>query len=259
MENFESLYPKLVTVSSFLSWVLTGIVLNTLRLRLSAIWEARRWNREIPYRRVVDISHLNTPLPDTLRPAIAELQALGFRRLGESQVESPEQMPLGKAWVFVNAEGTVFVEVIAVGQLSPCGFTTTFVDGTVTQVFYPQGESIEDPDFVQHRNNVSIKDAYRQQLEQITTLYATHGAPRSIRTMPDCLDVSALYRERYEQRLMDTKLRTKYLGPLVIDLVVAVLMAGLLIGEYVSHWSPLLVFGAMVVIVAPYFKWVLSH
>lgn len=248
MENSESLYP-------IITWFMAGAAGITLLLRLSGTWRFWRRNREIPYRRSVDISYLNTPPPDVLRPAISELEALGFQRLGEVQVEHVEKGPVGQVWVWVNPERTVFVEVIPSPIYPSCGFTTAFGDGAITEVFFPQGESIDDPDYVHHRNNVSIESAYRQQLEQVMASSDVHGAPRLMRTMQDCLDVAALYRERYSRRLLGTALRTRALIPLAANFLMVALLAGLLFAQYRFEAPESLFFGIMIVTGAIYFLW----
>lgn len=237
------------------TWLMTGAGGILLLLRFFGLWRFWRQNREIPYRRNVDISDLNTPPPDALRPTISELEGLGFQRLGEAQVEHIEKGPIRQVRVLVNAERTVFTEVIPSPMYPTCGFTTAFGDGAMTEVFYPEGESVDDADYVHHRNSVSIADAYRQQLEQVAAFSEAHGTPRSIRTMQDCLDVAALFRERYSRRLVGTVLRTRALIPLTTNLVVVILLAGLLKTWHRFGSLEPLFFGVMLVVAAIYFTW----
>lgn len=234
-----------------LTWLIIAAAVVLLLFRLAAAWKVWKLNRTRPPRRTVDISSLNTPPPDVLLPAVSELQALGFQRLGESQVESREGQPVGRVWVFVNAEGTVSVDVVATVSQPLCGFTTIFGDGAVTQVYYPHGENIDDPDFVHHDNSVSIESAYRQHLEQVKAFSAAHGAPRLVRTIRDSLDIAELYRERYLQRLLWAGRRNKLLLPLIINVAVVVLLVGLLVVQYRFAPPLLSVVVAIIVIVAP--------
>ncbi len=242
-----------------ITWAVLIAAGAMLLARLAMIANAKKWRSERPPRRDVDISHLNTPPPDSLRASIAEMEALGFQRLGELQVEEPEKGPIGQVWTFVNAEGTVLGEIAASAPQPLSGFMTAFADGAITEVFYPHGESIDHPDYVHHYSNVSLADAYRRQCEQVAAFYEAHGAPRPIRTMQDCLDMSALYRERYSQRLMGSVMRSLTLAPLVANLVVLALAAGLLIAQYrfdMPQWAFL---SALGVIGAITFTWVIPR
>ncbi len=204
-------------------------------------------------RRSVDMSHRRTPPPEALQPAIQELRSLGFRYLGEVAVvetDAFETRNLGTSWVFSNAEDDTHAEVTPTPWGPGCGFTTMFADEAVAQVFYPRGESVDEPDFVHHANSGSITAAYRQQQAQVEALRPEHGAPRRTTTVADCIAIAEIYREKHFPRLRRRVQKRSIKSPLIplIDLAVLVSIAGLWYGWQAMAWPRWFVLPGLIII-----------
>jgi hypothetical protein len=177
-------------------------------------------------RRPVDATVRAVPPPAGVRQLVDALAALGFRRLGEYELELPGSFllrpphrsaggtapgrPVHMCWVFVDAEGTTVAEVAPLGDAENdgglVGLTTTMRDGAVVETMFPRGERIERPDFHSGHVRTSVAAAYDEHRLHLGRL-RRHGRPRAVVSMRDMLRDDAVYRERFAKR----KLR----GPLL--------------------------------------------
>ncbi len=183
------------------------LTLGMLYFLLRASWYA--WGSisiyaSIGRRRPDDISHLGLPPPPELQPTVAALQALGFRRLGETKTPLPITPRQATRWVLVDASNTTEAEAEAEGKSSLIRFLTAYADEAMVETFYPMGECIDEPDYRSHTVTASVEAAYRHHAKQAadfaTTHGATHGAPQHIESLADSMHWGAVCRHRYARR-----------------------------------------------------------
>lgn len=146
-------------------------------------------------RQPVDVSQLMIPPPAGEQKNIEELKSLGFRRLGEIQINSPFRPPIN-GWVFAHVENHIQAE--AAGRR--IGFSTYFGEKSLVVTDYPNGEHIETPNYESHTIVTSIADAYGYHLQQIERFQRKHGLPHPIRTMTDYLRWEVVGRKNYALR-----------------------------------------------------------
>lgn len=146
-------------------------------------------------RQPVDVSHLLIPPPAADQKNIEELKSLGFRRLGEAQVESPFNPPL-TVWVFAHIENHIQAE--AAGRR--VGFSTYFQEKTLVVTDFPNGEHIEIPNYQSHTIVTNISDAFHYHLLQVDKFRQKYGPPHPIRTMGDYLHWEVVGRKNYAMR-----------------------------------------------------------
>ncbi len=163
-------------------------------------WRAIRIYAGIDGRRPDDISHLAPPPPPELQPAVAALQGLGFRRLGETSTPLPIRLRQATSWLFVDADGTTHAEAAPMGKLAVVGLVTAYGDEAAVETLCPIGERIDDPDYRSHTVTASIEAAYRHHAKQAADFATAHGAPRRIENMGDALQWDAVFRRRYARR-----------------------------------------------------------
>ena len=177
-------------------------------------------------RRPVDATSRATPPPPGIRPLVDALAALGFRRLGEYELELPGSFllrpphrsaggaapgrPVHVCWVLVDAEGTTVAEVAPFADAEDGGglvsLTTTMRDGAVVETMFPRGERVERPDFHSGHVRTSVDAAYDEHRLHVGR-FMRHGRPRSVVSMRDMLRDDTVYRERFAKR--------KLHGPLI--------------------------------------------
>lgn len=146
-------------------------------------------------RHPVDISHLATSPLSCDQNNIEALKVLGFRRLGEVQINSPFRPPL-TGWVFTHVENHIQAE--ASGRR--IGFSTYFQDKVLLVTDFPNGEHIETPTYQSHTIVTSVADAYRYHLQQIARFSQKYGPPHPIQTMTDYLHWETVGRKNYAMR-----------------------------------------------------------
>ncbi len=146
-------------------------------------------------RQPIDVSHLLIPPLPADQKNIEELEALGFRRLGEIQINSPFRPPI-TGWVFAHVENRIQAE--AAGRR--IGFSTYFQEKTLVVTDFPNGEHIETPNYQSHTIVTSIPDAYHYHLQQIERFSQKYGSPHPVRTMTDYLRWEVVGRKNYAMR-----------------------------------------------------------
>ncbi len=145
-------------------------------------------------RQPVDVSHLLIP-PAADQKNLETLKSLGFRRLGEVQINSPFRSPI-IGWVFAHVENHLQAE--AMGKR--IGFSTYFGEKTLLVTDFPNGEHIETPNYESHTIVTSIPDAYHYHLQQVARFSQKYGPPHPIRTMTDYLHWEVIGRKNYALR-----------------------------------------------------------
>ena len=185
-----------------------ALIIGLLGLAL-AIWELFRSGQKIlqvgwkgwvnilmslgaKYRRPIDISHLLIPPSPISQKNIEALKAIGFRRLGEAQIKSPFKPPI-TVWVFFHLE----TQIQAEAAWKRVGFSTYFRDKTLVVTDFPNGESIEIPNYQSHTIMTSVADAYQYHLRQVTKFSQKYGDLHPIRNMSEYLRWEAVGRKHY--------------------------------------------------------------
>lgn len=194
-------------------------------------------------RRPFDASDLGLQPTADLAPTISALMRLGFRRLGEAQLDLPgfravELTATGQpqvsgtatdrhtVFVMVDADGTVMAETGHVpGAPIMVSLNSAFADGTVVETMYPRGESIHDDDFHSGHNTRSLDRAYDDQRVEMDRWRLRHGRPRQIDTMADYLRADAEYRERFARRKLRRPFLLRQILPSVVIAAIIVLLA----------------------------------
>jgi hypothetical protein len=182
------------------------------------LWQVWNVYAGAPKRRQFDASALGLQPPAELWPLLSELLRLGFKRLGEAQLDiagiravevsatvSPYDANRARdrhtVFAFIDESATVMAETGLVrGGPMVISFNAVFADGTVVETMYPRGESIHDPDFHSGHNKQSMEAALFDQRAEMDRWRMHHGSPRVINNMSDYLRADAEYRERFAKR-----------------------------------------------------------
>jgi len=228
------------------------IIVAALAVTLLAIavplWRVWQVYAGAATRRSFDASTLALQPPPDLQPNLSTLMRLGFRRLGEAQLDVPgyravqltataqprivgERTDHHTIFVFVDADGTVMAETgVVPGAPILVSLNSVYPDGTVVETMYPRGESIHDADFHSGHNTHSLERAYDDQRRQMDGWRADHGEPRVISTMADYLRADADYRVRFAKRkLRGPLIRRQILPVLVLSIAIVALALSMLL------------------------------
>jgi hypothetical protein len=181
---------------------------------------------------------------------VGGLMRLGFRRLGEVQLDLPglrlvESVQTGvradkgpgmtrhTIFLFVDGAGTILAETGYIdGSPVLVSFSTTFSDETVVETMYPLGESIDDPDFHCGTVSSSLETAYDEQRLHIARWTMRHGSPRAVGAVADYLRDEANYRARFARRKLRGPLVRRQLVPAAVAAVFVVAIAGSMIARW---------------------------
>jgi hypothetical protein len=226
----------------------TGLV---LLLRLALLYKALRMYWGSPRSTTSNASHKGLVPPRAARSLIAGLKALGFHRLGETQVQTAGAKEPVTGWLFGSSEGVVFAELA--GSLPLVGLTTMFHDGAVVQTLYPIGERISAPDYVCRVVPGSLKAAYKYHLRQVQTFGAGRGRPRLVEDMDHYLDVASVYRARHGQRLHRAFLERQFEALLFNLYGLAIPLGGMAVHRILDVPSDLIVIGVVALLFGLYF------
>jgi hypothetical protein len=143
-------------------------------------------------RKSIDVSAWKLQPPARAGANIAALNALGFTRLGETQV----QLPGGKAptvWVLVDPGCTIQAEV-AFGMVS---FTSYFREDILVVTDYPSGEHIEQARYQSHTMTRGIPEAYQHHQRQVEKFRSRYGEAHALQGMADYLRWETVGRTLY--------------------------------------------------------------
>lgn len=178
---------------------LAGLALAILLLLRFVPPAARVWAiyAGVKRRRLADAGPGVIPVPPELAGILAELAEIGFRRVGERYTDIPGRGPVVE-WLWADEPGETYVAVVPsriVGGLMAC--YTAFADWAWLQTNFPRGETIDRETYVARFVASSPTDAVRAHRAQIARLRATHGDPRTVRTVADSLVLDAEYRTRH--------------------------------------------------------------
>lgn len=182
-----------VPAPAVLALVLATLIMLLILVRRRV--EAERANRID----ATDMSHGHFPPPPAARPVIAELQRLGFRRIGEAAINP--QAPGPAVWYLLDTPGTTCAGVFEVHNTGVAVIYSWFGDDDAVLVTgFPAGTTIDDPDFRFHTVDTSLEDAYRYHLGQLTEFGAAHGFPLKLNSMQEILRLDHIYNERFAPR-----------------------------------------------------------
>jgi len=223
---------------------LLGISLLAIAVPLWRVW---RVYDGAPTRRQIDASDAGLQPPPELMPYLSTLMRLGFRRLGEAQLDIPgvraltlaatgqprivgEQTTRHTIFVFVDRDGSVVAETgVVPGAPLMTSFNTIYSDGSVVETMYPRGETIDDPDFHSGHSKHSLDRAYDDQHSVMDRWRREHGAPRMISTMADYLRADADYRDRFAKRKLRGPLLRRQILPTALMTAGIIALAALIL------------------------------
>ncbi|HYK95948.1 MAG TPA: hypothetical protein VE011_08815 [Candidatus Dormibacteraeota bacterium] len=209
---------------------LGGLVISIFLLSQLAPSAIRAWAiySGVRSRRLADAGPLAIPPPDAVAQRVAELEALGFSRIGERFIQLP-RTPIRYEWVLGEESGEAYVVIVpstVIGTL--IAFYTSFEDSTWVQTNFPRGAVVDRPTFHASFVTTSLTEALATHRAQVARLVAGHGHPRVIRTMADTLRMDADFRVHHGGLTL-RPLIPRLIGPAIAALLLAILCAVLLV------------------------------
>lgn len=209
---------------------LVGLVLSLLLLTRFGppAWRTWRIFAGAKTRRMADAGPLEIPPPVPVGDRLDELEALGFRRIGERYLQLPGS-PLRYEWLVGDESGETYVVAVpsvVVGTLVAA--YSSFDDGTWVQTNFPRGETIVRRSFFASFVPTNLTDMIAAHRRQVDTLRAAHGNPRLIHTMADTLRMDADYRTRHGGATL-RRLTLRIMTPALAALGLAVICGLLLL------------------------------
>ncbi len=217
----------LFVLAMALALVLLGVLATVVRYRLW-IAEAQIWQ-------VVDASDLELPPPPAVRVLVADLAALGFRRVGEGgRPDLAAQVGPAQIWYFADEDGTTCAGVFAAGPYPTVVLYSWFNDQAVIVTAHPQGEHIDEPDFRFHTVASSVTDAYQHHREQLPDFEDRYGAASRLDNMTEVLRLEALYNSSFARRRQKPILLRELHIPIFQLYLIAVAL-GLFVALQVLH------------------------
>lgn len=209
---------------------LGGLVISILLLGQLAPSAIRTWRiySGVRNRRLADAGPLAIPPPEAVAQRIAELEALGFSRIGERYIQLPGT-PIRYEWVLGEESGQAYVVIVpstVIGTL--VGIYTSFDDSTWVQTNFPRGAVVDRPTFHASFVNTSLTEALAAHRAQVARLVAAHGSRRVITTMADTLRMDVDFRTHHGGMTLRPML-PRLVGPAIAALLLAILCAVLLV------------------------------
>ena len=178
-------------------------------------------------RRQQDAHGAAPPAPPSVVDRADALDALGYRRLGETRLDLPTGVRF--AWI-VTAEDAQSYAIIVPTPRGPglTGVYSAWTDGTWLCTMHPYGEAVDRGTLHVRIVPTSLGDAVVAHRAGLQQFMQTHGPPRPIRTMRDMLALDADYRTRFGgSRLLPITMRI--VTPAIISAVIAALSLVLLV------------------------------
>lgn len=164
-------------------------------------------------------------LPDPDPEVLARMQALeavGYRRLGETLTEIPGGA--GPASILASADALSYVILVA-GWSSTTGlsgFYSAWPDGTWLGTIHPRGTPLAFRSLRLRVETGSLDAAAAAHRAEAARLANDHGSPAAVHTMADMLALDADYRIRFGGREL-RPLLARALVPLAIGLAMTIL------------------------------------
>ena len=147
-------------------------------------------------RRQEDAAGRAPAAPAGVSDRAALLTPLGYQRLGETRL----MLPVGErfAWILAAADAesyAILVNAPASGGLT--GIYSAWLDGTWLATMHPRGQAFDRQGLQVRIVTTTLDEAVAEHRAGLARLKATHGSPRSIRSMRDMLALDADYRTRF--------------------------------------------------------------
>ena len=203
--------------------VLAVYALLSLRAALGVYRGASR-------RRPRNVSHEHRQPAQAVAPLLGALTLLGFRRLGEVELVTPDMSGLGAVlgrrsgrtvWLLLDSAETTLAEVVEPGPLF--SLETWLSDDSVVQTTYPQGEDIDVRGLRATAVGGSPADAYEHHRRMIDA-HSYAAAPVGVHSLGEYLRHDESYRERFATLFLR---RSFVRGPLLTALLTLLLAGGL--------------------------------
>lgn len=184
-------------------------------------------------RRPRNVSDERRQPPTSLAALLGALTLLGFRRLGEVELEMPDNTGLGPllgrrrrhvGWLLVDEPQTTLAEVVEPGPA--LSLETWLSDGVAIQTSHPQGEDLDMPGLRASNVPTSPAEAYDHHRRMVDALSSATATPTGVHSMGDYLRHDASYRERFAERY----LRGAFIRRQLLPSLLTLLLAGLVIG-----------------------------
>lgn len=210
-------------------YLIFAVVFVTLALLQAAAFV--RLYRGSATRRPRNVTGEGRPPAPTVARLVADLHALGFERLGESELTVPSTSGMGPflgreerrtTWVLLDSRDTTVAEVVAVGPMA--NLSSTLADGSVVETMYPRGEQIADADLWSSKVATNLADAYDAHRVALDGRAESRGQPREVHNIADYLRLDASYRERFAHRVLRRPLIRNALIPTAVAIAVVVLI-----------------------------------
>ena len=180
-------------IVAFVLLVLSGLLLARLGPGAIRAWRIYAGTGE---RRQRDATARAPIAPPWVVDRLALFEAQSYHLIGVTSLN----LPVGErfAWI-VAAEDAASYAILggAFSGTALSGIYSAWRDGTWLETLHPRGEASDRAGLQVRVVTTTIADAVELHRSGVERLRAAHGAPRSIRGIPDMLALDADYRERF--------------------------------------------------------------
>lgn len=188
----------------FSSAIFAGLI-AALVVGTKNIWGVYQNTITSKTREINDISFSHNSPPSTIQEPIQILENLGFERLGEIDVKMPSEPDRSCVWIFVNDDGSIVSDVIALNteQLPYfVGFSTAYHGRKLVETSYPYGENIRDDDYHFVGIGDSLEAAYHYHIRQVGRFSEQYGKPIAMNSMERYMKWDKIWRKNFAIRQM---------------------------------------------------------
>jgi hypothetical protein len=214
-----------------LNFLLVPLALLVALFVMLHVLSAMRVYRGAPQRRPRNVSPERRLAPATVSPLLGSLTLLGFRRLGEIEIEIEDTGLLGPVlrrsrrhtvWLLLDGPETTLCELVELGPM--ISLETWLTDGSVVQTTHPAGENIQAGGLHASVVRSSPTEAYDQHRRLLDVRSEAGTLPVPINSLGDYLRHDAMYRQRYARRFLRGPLLRRQLLPAGFTLAVICLL-----------------------------------
>ncbi len=145
-----------------------------------------------------DVSELGNPLPLAISLKAHDLAELGFRKLGEAQLDIPTRPSPETVWVFISSDGTVIAEIAHY----LVGFNTYYGDSRLEITYHPTGDRIKSDGLVMDFVETSVQAAYEAHCRRLQAIPQEFGVPTQLISMDDYIRLDIIWRRKLGSRTL---------------------------------------------------------
>jgi len=208
--------------------IVSGLMIYRIILTLRAIQYSKKQLDHASERTLTDLSDQEIYTPENIQRVIADLNHLGFRRLGECSMFYPELTDVQRFWVLVDEPTTTRAAIIALPASPFVSFETIFPDdawletvGEHPRLAYTARVELPDLRFGAATPS-NAQNAYRTHLSRMKEFGKIHGVPLPTQSISDYFRYMEVWASRHRIAQMKTALRQDYeslLGNSIVFLI----------------------------------------